>query len=194
MNLDLEPYVAILRRGGVVGCPTETQFGLLADALNESAVARVATLKGRASTAPIAVLLPSLEHLPQVAQGISEAARTLAQRYWPGPLTLVVSAKSGLPAPLVSDQGGIGVRVPGASVALDLVQRFGRPLTATSANRSGAPAAHTAEELAASLGHVLDAIVDGTSGGESPSTVVDCLGEVLKVIRPGPVTIKEAAF
>src|SRR5690606_29808134 len=134
---DLDAYVATLRRGGVVACPTETLQGLLADARSEAAVQRVVELKRRGPE-PIAVIVPSLFALDEVAEPPSEQALALARRHWPGPLTLVLRARSGLPAPLVR-QGTIGVRVPGPSPALALVQAFGGPLTATSANPSGLP-------------------------------------------------------
>ena len=132
---DWAPYVDVLRNGGVVACPTETWVGLLADALNQDAVQRVADIKGRASNAPIALLLPNRESLSAVAEPLSPAGRALVDDYWPGPLTIVGVAKPGL-SPLLLQDGNVGARVPGPSAAAELTLAFGGPLTATSANRS----------------------------------------------------------
>lgn len=187
---DLDAYVATLRRGGVVACPTETLQGLLADARSEAAVQRVVELKRRGPE-PIAVIVPSLFALDEVAEPPSEQALALARRHWPGPLTLVLRARSGLPAPLVR-QGTIGVRVPGPSPALALVQAFGGPLTATSANPSGLPPARTAAEVRGYFPSELDAWVPLDAPGGPPSTVLDATGGELRIIRPGVIAIPEA--
>ena len=144
---DLEPYLSILRRGGVLSCATETLQGLLADALNPEAIERVIQAKSRGPE-PIALLIPSPAALDQIALEVTAATRALAERHWPGPLTLLVHAHSWLAPALVRD-GKVGVRVPGDSPALTLVRAFGGPLTATSANPSGQPAARTEAEARA---------------------------------------------
>jgi tRNA threonylcarbamoyl adenosine modification protein (Sua5/YciO/YrdC/YwlC family) len=185
----LDQLVQILRRGGVVSCATETLQGLLADALSESAVARVVTLKQRGSDA-IAVLVPSLLAAEALcAEPLSEQARALAQAHWPGPLTLVLRARPGLPSAL-APQGTIGVRVPGPSLALDLVRAFGTPLTATSCNPSGRPPARSEAEVRAYFADQLDAIVAGDAPGGAPSTVLDASGPVLRVLRQGAVHVQ----
>ncbi len=186
MVSDLDRWVAILARGGVVACPTETFYGLLADATNAEAVERVVHIKGRSADAPIAVLLPDAGAVEAVAAPLSPAGRRLAARFWPGPLTLVAVARAGLPAPLVRG-GTIGMRVPGPSIAADLVRAFGRPLTATSANRSGQPAAVRASQVEAALGAAVDAVVPGQTPGGAPSTVVDLTTEPFRVLRRGAV-------
>ncbi|MGD8863306.1 MAG: Sua5/YciO/YrdC/YwlC family protein, partial [Myxococcales bacterium] len=100
MGVDMQPYVEILRRGGVVACPTETQMGLLADALNPEAVERVRDLKGRAAGEPISVIVPSLQAAVAVARDISASAVQLASQHWPGPLTLIMRAEGRLPEAL----------------------------------------------------------------------------------------------
>jgi L-threonylcarbamoyladenylate synthase len=185
----LEPIVQILRRGGVVSCATETLQGLLADALSESAVARVVALKKRGSDA-IAVLVPDLAAAEALsAEPLSAQVRALAQLHWPGPLTLVLRARPGLPTALAA-QGTIGVRIPGASRALDLVRAFGTPLTATSCNPSGQPAARSEAEVRAYFADQLDAIVPGDAPGGAPSTVLDVTGSVLRVLRQGAVHVQ----
>ena len=183
----LSASLAALEAGAVVACPTETLIGLLADAFSHRAVQRVVSLKRRGPD-PIALLLPSIEALASVAETVPEAAEELARRYWPGPLTIVVPARSGLPSALAPN-GTIGVRVPGESPALTLVSAFGRPLTATSCNHSGSPPAKTSEEAHALFGDELAVVVPGSSPGGPPSTVVDATGPELRILRAGAVSL-----
>lgn len=185
---ELAEWVAALRAGGVVACATETFFGLLADALDPDAVARVCALKQRDPQQPIAVLLPDLAALSHVSHALPEQARLLAERHWPGPLTLLVPALPGLPAALSKD-GKIGVRVPGESPALSLVRAFGGPLTATSANLTGQPAARTLAEVDAAFPHGLAGRVPLPAPGELASTIVDTTGPALRIVRAGPVVL-----
>lgn len=187
MGSQLEPYVALLRQGGVVACATETLFGLLADARSERAVARVVAIKHRAS-APIALLVPDLAAAEALAL-LGREARALAERFWPGPLTLVVQARAGLLPQLLRD-GTVGLRVPGASPALELVRAFGGPLTATSCNPSGLPAARTSQEARAYFGDELAAIIDGEAPGGLPSTLVEATGSSLRVLRSGAISLE----
>jgi L-threonylcarbamoyladenylate synthase len=185
----MRAYLDALRAGRVIACPTETQMGLLADALNEEAVQRVCELKQRPPNEPLPLIAPSLEAALALACDVSVEARALAQRYWPGPLTLVLRARPGLPAPLLK-QGTVAVRVPGPSPALELVQAFGGPLTATSANLSGQAPITTEAELRATFGDALAGIVPGSAPGGLPSTIVDATGERLVVLRQGAVVIE----
>jgi L-threonylcarbamoyladenylate synthase len=183
---ELNRLVHLLAEGGVIACPTETLVGLLADAFNEEAVARVCELKGRDPSQPIGVLLPDLEALASVVTEVTPLARRLALRHWPGPLTLVLPVRAGLPAGLAKD-GKIGVRVPGESPALDLVRAFGGALTATSANKSGQPAARTEHEARAAFPEGLAAFVSGDAPGGPASTVVDVSGPEPIVLRAGAI-------
>lgn len=185
----LTRFVAHLRAGGVVACATETQIGLLADAMNARAVAAVCALKGRPEGAPIALLLPGIDALPQVAEPLVPRAAALAKAHWPGPLTLVVAARPELSPALVQD-GRVGVRVPGPSPALTLVQAFGGPLTATSCNRSGQPAAVHAEDARGLFGDSVPVWPADAPGGP-PSTVIEVDGAHLRIIRPGAVTVPQ---
>jgi L-threonylcarbamoyladenylate synthase len=187
--LYLRPYLDVLARGGVVACPTETFFGLLADASSADAVERVCEIKGRPASMPIALLTPSLEVCARFVSTVPASAARLAALHWPGPLTLLLPAAHDVHRALVQD-GKLGVRVPGPSIALDLVNAFGRPLTATSANPSGQPAAMTAEQAQAYFGQTVDAIVPGESPGGLASTLVDCTGAQPVVLRRGPIDIK----
>src|SRR5690349_2747136 len=172
---DLTPYVSLLRAGGVLACPTETQMGLLADALSAEAVARVCELKHRPAGEPISVIVPSLEQALRLVRDVSDHALRLARAHWPGPLTLVLRARDGLPEALIKD-GKLALRVPGPSPALALVRAFGGPLTATSANLSGKPPLNSAAELRATFGSAVG-IVPGSAPGTAASTIVDLTGE-----------------
>jgi L-threonylcarbamoyladenylate synthase len=177
-------YAATLRAGHVLACPTETQMGLLCDALSERAVLRVFAMKRRPPAEPLPVIAASLAALERIVLDFPETARILAARYWPGPLTLVLRAREGLPAPLLRD-GKVAVRVPGPSPALSLAEVFGGPLTATSANLSGLPPLVSEGDLRATFGAELFGVIPGTPPGGPPSTVVDVTGNRVRVLRQG---------
>ena len=182
----LASFVDVLKRGEVVACPTETLVGLLADALSADAVERVVSLKQRGAD-PIALLIPDLAALDLVAEPLAPEALELARQHWPGPLTLVVRARQGLPA-AIAPKGTVGVRIPGPSPALDLVRAFGAPLTATSCNPSGQPAARTEREVRDYF-PALAAVVPGDAPGGAPSTVVDATGSRPLVLRQGAIRL-----
>ncbi len=177
----------VLKQGGLVAFPTDTVYGLGALAFDGQAVARIYRAKGRTREKAIPVLLPAVDQLEAVARDLPEAARRLARRFWPGPLTLVVPKRPELP-PEVSATDTVGVRVPDHREALHLLRLAG-PMAVTSANRSGGASACTAEEVLAALEGRIDLILDGgrTPGG-IPSTVVDCTSPGLKVLREGPLS------
>ena len=184
--MDWERELEVLRRGGVIACATETLFGLLADARSEAAVARVVELKRRGPE-PIALLAPDLACVEEFAL-LDGEARALAERHWPGPLTLILRARPGLPRPLLRE-GTIGVRVPGQSPALSLVRAFAGPLTATSCNPSGLPAAHDDAEARTYFGGDVDLIVPGRAPGGAASTLVDTTGDTLRILRQGAIEL-----
>ena len=190
---ELAALVRVLEEGGVVACPTETWLGLLADARNEKAVERVAELKGRPSDMPIALLLPDASSVATVAEPPSAAARALIADHWPGPLTILLTAKPGLNPRLCRD-GKVGVRVPGPSPAAALVRAFGHPLTATSANRTGAPPLRSVEELSSELLEGLGGHVSGISPGGAPSTLIDSTRAPMTIVRAGAIEIDPAAL
>lgn len=190
---DLARLVSVLEAGGVVACPTETLLGLLADARNPRAVERVAALKGRPSDMPIALLVPNADVVTEVAQAPSEEARRLMAAHWPGPLTVLLKAHRDLDRRLVRD-GKVGVRVPGPSLAAELVRAFGHPLTATSANRTGEPPVRSVEELPPSIRDGVDGAVAGRSPGGPPSTLIDTTTSPMTVLRPGAIDLDLAAL
>jgi len=190
---ELDALVRVLEEGGVVACPTETWLGLLADARNEQAVERVAELKGRPGDMPIALLLPDAAAVTAVAEPPSAAARALIASHWPGPLTILLTAKSGLNPRLCRD-GKVGVRVPGPSPAADLVRAFGHPLTATSANRTGEPPLRSAADLPRELARGIGGLVPGLSPGGAPSTLIDSTRTPMTILRAGAIELDPAAL
>ena len=181
--------VAALERGEVIVFPTETLYGLGADAFNEAAVDTVFRLKGRKPDTPIPVLVATEAMLGQLVDDIPPLARKLMQRFWPGPLTLVLPARANVLRPLMNAGGGIGVRISSQPIAMQLVQALGRPLTATSANPSGKNPARTLREAQSYFTGKVNTFIDGgtlTSG--TGSTVAEVQGERLRIIRAGDIT------
>ena len=185
---EFDLILALLQAGGVIAFPTDTAYGLGVDPFNDKAVRQLFTLKGRAESKPILLLVDSLE----MAEGIiigNPLFHKVASAFWPGPLTLVLPAKPIVPATVTAGTGTIGIRWPTAQFAIDLLRRFGKPLTATSANRSGEPSCITAAEVAAAFGDSLPMLIDG---GELPdrggSTLLDLTTSPATVLREGPIS------
>ena len=141
----IDEAVAILKSGGVIAFPTETFYGLGADARNESAIKKIFGIKGRDFKNPILVVIGDGRHLDTFAAEIPAAARKLMDRFWPGPLTLVFKAASSVSPMLTAGSGKIGIRLTSHPIAMELSKRLGGPLTATSANLSGAPECSSAD-------------------------------------------------
>jgi L-threonylcarbamoyladenylate synthase len=182
-----------LRGGGLVAFPTETFYGLGADALDARAVEGVFRAKGRPADKPLLVLVDSIAMVEAVAAEIPPRARRLMARHWPGPLTLILRAGPALPPALTASTGTIGLRIPGHAVAAALVRAAGRPVTAPSANPHGAASPRTAEEVLAGLGDRVDLVLDGgaTAGGPA-STLLDLTGPRPRLVRPGAVMLSQA--
>jgi L-threonylcarbamoyladenylate synthase len=182
-----------LRAGGLVAFPTETFYGLGADALDARAVAGIFRAKGRPADKPLLVLVDSIAMAEAVAAEIPPRARRLMARHWPGPLTLILPARPALPPALTASTGTIGLRIPGHAVASALVRAVGRPVTAPSANPHGGPSPRTAEDVLAGLGDRVDLVLDGgpTAGGPA-STLLDLTGLRPRLVRPGAVTLSQA--
>jgi L-threonylcarbamoyladenylate synthase len=189
---------AVLIAGGLVAFPTETVYGLGADACNAASVARIYAVKGRPADHPLIVHVASMDGLGDWASDVPAYAIALARAYWPGPMTLVVR-RSDLAADFVTGgQDTVGVRVPNHPVALGLLEAFtaagGKGVAAPSANRFGNVSPTTAQAVAAELGDYLadgDQILDGGPcdvGVES--TIIDCTGDVPKILRPGAITLE----
>lgn len=187
---------AVLIAGGLVAFPTETVYGLGADACNAASIARIYSVKGRPADHPLIVHLASMDGLGDWASDVPAYSIALARAYWPGPMTLVVR-RSDLAGDFVTGgQDTVGVRVPNHPVALGLLEAFvtagGKGVAAPSANRFGNVSPTTAQAVASELGNYLaegDQILDGGAcdvGVES--TIIDCTGDVPKILRPGAIT------
>jgi L-threonylcarbamoyladenylate synthase len=180
----------VLRLGGLVAFPTDTVYGIGALGFNGKAVQSIYAAKDRPIEKAIPILIGEMADMDQVAMGVPERAYLLARRFWPGPLTILVPKRPDLPE-AVSATSTIGVRVPDHEIARALLRAAG-PLAVTSANLSGHPSPTTAQEVFAQLGGRIELIIDGgkTPGG-TPSTVVDCLGYEIRILREGPIKEKE---
>jgi L-threonylcarbamoyladenylate synthase len=179
---------AIIRAGGLVAFPTETVYGLGADALNPDAVRRIFDAKGRPPTNPVIVHVGSIEALGLVAEA-PERARRVAEGFWPGPLTLVLQSRPAVPDIVTAGGDTVGVRMPRHPVALALIREAGTPIAAPSANLSERLSPTTARHVADQLGNRVDMILDGgpTEVGLE-STVVDLTVTPARVLRPGMVS------
>jgi L-threonylcarbamoyladenylate synthase len=163
-------------------------YGLGADALSDVAVERLVAVRGREEGKPILVLVADVEMAGSVATSIPRPASRLAARFWPGPLTLVLPARPGLPRALTARTGTIGVRMPGSEVAAALVSAHGRPVTAPSANPPGAAPPQTIAAARAYFGDRVDVYVDGGTLPGGASTVAAIDGDEVRVLRAGPIS------
>ena len=179
----------ILRRGGVVAYPTDTLYGLGADVTQPAAVEKVFDIKERPDGMPLPVLLAGPETLSLVSDDVPPLAWVLAERFWPGPLTLVVPRAARVPAIIAARGWTVAVRVPDHPAPRELARLLGAPITGTSANLSGGPSPHTAEEVRRQLGDRVDMIIEG---GPPPdgraSTVLDITQAPPRVLRLGAVS------
>lgn len=183
----------ILQKGGLVAFPTDTVYGVGALAFDGKAVESIYVAKDRPAEKAIPILIGDPDDLEKVGMDIPEAARKLASRFWPGPLTILVPKRADLPE-AVSAIFTVGVRVPDHEVARALLRAAG-PLAVTSANISGTQSPVTAQEVYEQLGGRIALVIDGgkTPGGV-PSTLVDCTLPELKVLREGPISWSELHF
>lgn len=178
---------ATVTSGGVVAYPTDTFYGLATDARQASAVARLFAIKGRQGDVAIPLVAADLDQAELVGE-LGPLARRLARRYWPGPLTLVVTARPVLPAVLLAGGRTVAVRVPDHQVARQLAAAVGFPVTSTSANRSGEPPPTDVADVLRALGDSIDAVLDGgPCAGGRPSTIVDATGDAPTLVRAGAV-------
>lgn len=181
--------LAALAAGEVIVYPTETFYAVGVDALSSDALARLFAIKGREPGKPVALIAADTAMAFAVAREVPAVARVLAEAFWPGPLTLVLPARGEIPAPLIGDDGGVGVRVSSHPIARALCAGFGRPLTATSANLAGEPPAVEPEAARRALGDKIKVFVeDGRLAGGAPSTVVTFAGSQMRVLRPGAIS------
>lgn len=192
LSADIQHAVEILRSGGLVAFPTETVYGLGADASNPAAIRRIFLAKGRPQNHPVIVHLPSASHLFHWARNVPESAHRLAQEYWPGPLTLVLPRAPGVSDLITGGQDTVGLRVPNHPVALELLRAFGSGIAAPSANRFGRLSPTTAGHVRDELGDSVDLIVDGgTCEVGIESTIVDLSRDAPALLRPGEISRRD---
>ena len=197
-DADYAQLVSLLQSGGVIAFPTDTAYGLGADPFNEAAIDRIFRITGRDTfealgykgQKPILLVVDSLA----MAKSVSVPPRVFretARQFWPGPLTMILRAAKSLPPKVTAGTNTIGLRWPVADCATKLLKHFKRPITATSANRSGLPSAITVEEVREQFDESLDALIDGgTLPSRGGSTVLDLTVEPPVLLREGPVSFE----
>lgn len=186
----LDAAAAALSTGRLVLLPTDTVYGVAADAFTPSAVTSLLAAKNRGRTMPVPVLVGEASTLAGLVTDLPPTASALAQAFWPGGLTLVMEHAPSLAWDLGDAEGTVAVRLPDDDLARDLLRRTG-PLAVSSANRSGRPAATTAQEAADQLGEHVAVVLDGgPRTGSAASTIVDCTGAVPRVLRVGAIPVE----
>lgn len=192
LDYALEYTVRLILSGKVVAFPTDTFYGLGADPFNLAAVSEIFRIKGRTADRPIPLLVDSIDQAAEVAQDPPKLFFTLAEKFWPGALTLVVPASARIPLKVTANTGKVGLRWPLAPFVVALIAAAGRPLTGTSANLSDHDSCSTADEVDCQIGDLLPLILDGglTRGGLA-STVVELNGDKGRIVRQGGVPESE---
>ncbi len=178
----------VIKKGGLIAFPTDTFYGIGADPFDPAAVSRLFSVKGRAASKPILLLIDDLSRLRALVREVSPLAEGLMKAFWPGPLTLIFPAAASLSTLLTANRGTIGIRMPDAAIPMRLIQEAGFPLTATSANRSGEAASTTAADVDQSMGPDLDLIMDGGRCESRPSTLLDLSVARPRLLREGRVS------
>jgi L-threonylcarbamoyladenylate synthase len=185
-----------IRQGQVLGMPTDTFYGLAADPLNLRAVDRIYEIKSRSRHKPLSLLIESIDQAEELTRPLPDEFYALARKFWPGPLTLIVRAGMRLPLRVTANSGNVAIRVPAAPIPVAVIRLSGLPLTATSANLSGASECTTAEAVRDQLRDRLHVIIDGgPSPREVASTIVDLSGDfgTWHIQREGAIPAQEIA-
>ena len=183
-----------IKRGQVIGVPTDTFYGLAADPFNLAAVEEIYRVKGRPENRALPILVNSLVQASMLGRELPFNFFKLAQKFWPGALTIVVDAAHSLPLKVTANKGRAALRWPNAPVACAIIERLGGPITGTSANISGFASCSNAQQLAKQLGEKLPLILDsGETGASVSSTIVTLNGEEWKIVREGQISAEEIA-
>lgn len=184
----VQEIVDVLEEEGLVALPTDTVYGLVADIFSEAALERLVDLKARPHDKPIPIFIASIDDLGKIAREVPEAAERLARRFWPGPLTLILDASAQIPEAITAGTGTVGVRIPKLPLIDCILKALDRPITGTSANKSGGANPVTPKDVLRGLRRQFDLLVDGGETGSCiPSTVLDCTQFPLRIIRTGAV-------
>ena len=189
---EVERAAAILRGGGLLGIPTETVYGLGANGLNEDAVRRIFEAKGRPQDNPLILHIPSADWLTRYGEDIPPAAYKLAERFWPGPLTVIVKRRPNVPDVTTGGLETVGMRCPDHRVTLAIIEAAGVPVAAPSGNISGRPSPTCARHMIEDMDGRIDGIVDGGPCGVGvESTIIDLTGDVPRLLRPGGLALED---
>jgi len=181
-----------IRNGGIVAIPTDTLYGLATDPFSAAAVARLFAVKGRASERAVPLIAADGAQAAEYLGRLTPTGQKLADKFWPGPLTLLVAAPRVLAQDVTGGTGKVGVRVPADAVARAICAEAGRPITATSANVSGEAATADPDQVERTLGHRIDLLIDtGRTRGGAPSTIVDVTGAAPVLVRAGALSWDE---
>jgi L-threonylcarbamoyladenylate synthase len=188
----IEEAARIIRNGGLVGMPTETVYGLAANALDAKAVAKIFEAKGRPQDNPLIVHISAFEQIRRLVKSVPESAEKLAKAYWPGPMTMVLEKSDLIPDIVSAGLPTVGIRFPSHPVAQALITAAGVPIAAPSANRSGLPSTTTAEHVMRDMDGRIDAVLDGgTCGVGVESTIVTLASDPPRLLRPGGITLEQ---
>lgn len=189
---DVIKAAELLKNGEVVGIPTETVYGLAADARNSSAVKKIFEAKGRPQDNPLIVHISDMKMIEDYVTSVPENARLLAEKFWPGPLTMILPKKNTIPETTSGGLDTVGIRMPSHPIARGLIEACGFPLAAPSANLSGSPSPTTAQHVLDDMNGRVPAIIDGgecTVGVES--TVISFEGNAVRILRPGYISYED---
>lgn len=185
---------ARIRQGQVLGMPTDTFYGLAADPVNLRAVERIYEIKNRSRHKPLSLLVESVDQATELARNPPNVFQQLAEKYWPGPLTIIVKASSRLPLKVTANTGNVALRVPDAPIPKAIIREIGFPITATSANLLGLAECTTAECVREQMGDRISIIVNGgRTQRDTPTTIVDLSGNAMQwqIIREGAIPGEE---
>ena len=184
----------ILQLGGLVAVPTETVYGLAANGLDASAVEKIYAVKGRPPVKPLSLMVPGAGSLGEYASEVPQAATVLAEAFWPGPLTIVLKAKKGIPPVVLAGGDTVGLRCPDNALTLQALREAGIPFAAPSANRSGEKSPTNAQEVLDVFDGVIDAVIDGgTCSFGKESTIIDLSGKPYRILRQGALPEQDIA-
>src|SRR6185295_1812246 len=189
MNMTIKEAAEIVRSGGLVAFPTETVYGLGANALDAAAVQKIFEMKGRPETSPLIVHIASVEMARRIVAEWPPLADELARQWWPGPLTMVLSKHDSCPVNVTAGLPTVGVRMPNHPIALELIQEAGVPVAAPSANRFTGLSPTTAEHVKAAFGDAVPVLDGGPCVVGIESTVVAIAGDTLTLLRPGMISL-----
>lgn len=189
---DILKAVSILESGGLVATPTDTVYGLVASMVNKEAVERIYSVKKRPKNKPLIVLISSFKQFNDLAIGITKDARVLTEKFWPGPLTLVVEKSSGVPDHVTCGEKSVGIRFPKNKIIKTIIDNLRAPIVAPSANISGRPSTTSFEDVFKEMNGKIDAIFKGENEEKREnfkieSTIVSLVGDIPKILREGAV-------